>query len=110
METILKLLRSKSNEEKIAGVFLSVKYFNLTGNDEAVHLTNKNAVNLMLIVKATEPIFLIRMLKHAKLNSASMSILRSIESFPTVLSLFAPYLADIYDTIPLEQSNLVSLP
>ena len=98
MDGILKLLKSSSSEEKIAGVILSVKLLNiktngiLTSNKEVAH-------NWRKIVIAAEPIFLIRMLRSVHIHVVAMNLLQSLEVFPKLLTLFSPYMQDIYDTL-----------
>lgn len=101
MEAILRLLRSSSNEEKIAGVILSGKLFDLKSR------TPLDGDNLSKIVSAVEPVFLIRMLRNVKIRDASMNVLQSLKGFPELLALFTPYAEDVYNILlqqPVEAS------
>jgi len=112
MDVILKLLKSSLNEEKIAGVILSVKLLNLKvhpngTSSQSSKPSTTSAINLQQIVVSAGPSFIIRMLYSANIYPVAMAILQDVEQFPKVLSLFTPYVQDTYDIL-LRQPEEVS--
>ena len=108
MDNILKLLQSSTNEEKIAGLVMSIKLLHLDEDKADCELVGRDVCeSLSRVVTAAGPVFLLRMLRNKNLEKISIVILHAVMKFPELLAVYSDYLQEIYDIL-LEQLAEVS--